>query len=199
MNEAKIQLSAEELTLVGNAGWILTKNAIIQKVYALFGVLSEQMNGRLTALALPQEVKLTTAKISKGENYKGLPYVMLDYPRLFTKEDVFAIRTLFWWANYFSVTLHLKGIYKTMFIQSVRKNIHLLAENGFYIGIAHDEWRHELEEGNYISLQMNEGMPEKIFEQHPFLKVSAKIDFQHWNRSKELLLNLFNTILHSLE
>lgn len=200
MNEAKIQLSAEELALVENAGWILTKNAIIQKLYTLFGALAQQMNQRLDVSDLPPEVKSTTAKISKGENYKGLPYVILDYPRLFTKENVFAVRTLFWWANYFSVTLHLKGIYKTMFVQSVRKNISLLAEDDFYVCIADDEWRHELEESNYVSLrQANAAMQEKVFEQLDFLKISAKTDLQHWNRSEKLLLNLFDTILRSLK
>ena len=41
---------------------------------------------------LPAEMLFHSPKISKGENYKGLPYVMLDYPRCFGKTDIFAIR-----------------------------------------------------------------------------------------------------------
>ena len=37
MSPAKIQLSVEELQLVQNAQWLLTKNIIIEKVYTLFG------------------------------------------------------------------------------------------------------------------------------------------------------------------
>ena len=70
---------------------------------------------------LPAEVAEISPKISKGENYNGLPYVMFDYPRFFTKENVFAVRTFFWWANYFSVTLHLKGEYKEMFAETIFK------------------------------------------------------------------------------
>ena len=43
MNGAKIQLSPDELLLVQNGQWILTKNTIIQKVYHLFGSLAEEM------------------------------------------------------------------------------------------------------------------------------------------------------------
>ena len=41
MMQTKVTLSPKELELVNNAGWILTKNAVIQKVYLLFGELSE--------------------------------------------------------------------------------------------------------------------------------------------------------------
>ena len=88
MNSAKIHLSADELLLVQNGEWILTKNTIIQKAYNLFGLLAENLKSNIHDY-LPTEVAETTAKISKGENYNGLPYVMFDYPRLFTKEKCF--------------------------------------------------------------------------------------------------------------
>ena len=93
-NFAKVQLSAEEMRLVRDAAWILTKNSVMGKVVAMFGELSGGWK---------------EPKISKGENYKGLPWVMLDYPRVFGKEDVYAIRTFFLWGHAFSITLHLKG------------------------------------------------------------------------------------------
>jgi hypothetical protein len=113
MDSAKIQLSAEELSLVQNAGWLLTKNTIIEKVFALFGDVAHQMRDNFAAGEgiIPAEVLVPSPKISKGENYKGLPWVMLDYPRFFNREDAFAIRTMFWWGHFFSVTLHLKGAY----------------------------------------------------------------------------------------
>src|SRR5688500_20050079 len=113
MDLAKIQLSQEELVLVQNADWLLTKNRIIGKVYEMFGMLvaDVQMMPEKNSVLLP-EIFAASPKISKGENYMGLPYVMLDYPRCFGKSDTFAIRTMFWWGNFFSVTLHLKGRYK---------------------------------------------------------------------------------------
>ena len=61
----------------------------------------------------------SSPKISKGENYKGLPWLVLDYPRYFNKEDIFAIRTLFWWGNFFSITLHISGKYKMRYEKKI--------------------------------------------------------------------------------
>src|SRR5580765_673129 len=142
MNEAKIQFSSEELILAANADLILTKNRIIGKIRDLFAALAKEMEITLSQVSLPQEIKQTTAKISRGENYRGLPYIVLDYPRLFTKENVCAIRTLFWWANYFSITLHLKGKYKEMFLEKIKKNRSVVAESDFFINITANEWQH---------------------------------------------------------
>src|SRR6478672_2018750 len=104
----KIQLSDVEMDLVNNTGWILTKHDIIKKVYVLFGELSESMHKELASFEkyLPAEVFLKSAKITRGENYKMLPYVILDYPAFFDRDHIFAVRTMFWWGNFFSITLH---------------------------------------------------------------------------------------------
>ena len=51
MNKTKIQLSAEEMKLVLNGDWILTKNRVIEKVYALFGELALGMQSYISAHA----------------------------------------------------------------------------------------------------------------------------------------------------
>src|SRR6516164_3518695 len=171
MNEAKIQLSEEELALVKNADWILTKNKIILKVVELFGKVAKELEYSLYSADLPAEIKLTTPKISKGENYKGLPYVVLDYPRLFRKSEIFAVRILFWWAHYFSVTLQVKGHYREFFEERIRRNAGIFAEHGFYLSVSEDEWVHELEKEHYIPIR--ESSPERIEEAiltHPFIK-----------------------------
>ena len=108
MDTPKIRLSKEEEALINRTDWILTKNHILQKVKQLFSNLQSRQHLILQGmLSLQPEIVNSSPKISKGENYKGLPWLVLDYPRLFEKESFFAIRTLFWWGNFFSTTLHL--------------------------------------------------------------------------------------------
>ena len=126
--DAKIQLSPAEMDLVCNADLLLTKNAIIDKVYLIFGDVAEQVRSDLGP----------SPKISRGENYLGLPWVMLDYPRLFGKEDTLATRVFFWWGNFFSITLHLKGIYKEQCKQNILDNLPLLEKYGFHVCISND-------------------------------------------------------------
>jgi hypothetical protein len=200
MNEAKVQLSPEELALVGNADWILTKNAIIGKVTGLFGWVASASEPFIRSAELPEVIKNAPPKISKGENYQGLPYVVLDYPRLFQKHEIFAIRTLFWWAHYFSVTLHVKGQFRDLFEDRIRRHAAMLAENGFYLSVSGDEWVHELGGEHY--LPMREGgkdLMDEAFRRHPFIKISAKTEFAHWEQAGQLLTDRIRIILSALK
>jgi len=201
MNAAKIHLSSKELDLVKNADLLLTKNIIIDKVFELFGAVAHEVRDIIAQkpIDLPKEVLVQSPKISRGENYKGLPYVMLDYPRCFGKEDSFAIRSFFWWGNYFSVTLHLKGIYKKRFIPEIGKNVELLKKADFYIASSEDEWKHEIESEHYSHINAIESpSAEKILADKVFLKLSSKLELEHWNDSEEMLLNIYRVIFKAL-
>jgi hypothetical protein len=201
-DKSKLILSAEELQLVGNAGWILTKRTIIDKVNFLFGSLAAAMQEQVLAEKkyLPAAVIGSTAKIAKGESYLHLPYVILDYPRCFDKENIFAVRTMFWWGNFFSCTLHLSGGYKTLFEQALLNNINALQQNNFYICINEDEWQHHFGADNYVLVNtLTAQKAASIILQQPFIKVSAKFSFQQWNEMEELLKNCFSTVLQLLK
>ncbi|MBS1566792.1 MAG: hypothetical protein JST39_20575, partial [Bacteroidetes bacterium] len=110
MDASKIQLSGDEWQLVQNSDWILTKHAVIDKVYTMFGEIAATMQTELANdPAFPAELLKNAPKISKGEQYRRMPWVVLDYPRVFSKEHTMAIRHFFWWGHYFSSTLHVKG------------------------------------------------------------------------------------------
>ena len=194
MDNAKIRLSAKEAELVANADWILTKNEILQKVkYILENLQSEEQLFLHTNTALlPAEVMATTPKISKGENYKGLPYLVLDYPRYFGKDDHFAIRTMFWWGNFFSITLHLTGIYKKMYEARLETSFTLLKEEFYFMGISNDQWEHHFEKSNYLPLkEMNDtGFKNHICNKE-FIKLAKKIPLEQWNNAGDILFTSF--------
>lgn len=167
-------------------GWILTKNSIIKKVVGLFAALSEDYR-----VVLPFE---PSPKISKGENYQGLPYVMLDYPRLFGRDDVLAIRTFFWWGHGFSVTLHLKGTYRELYLPLILRDRAVLAAAGFHVGISADEWRHEFVPAVYRPIVG----AEELSGESPFLKLSAACGLDRWEEAHEVLLGLFRVLVDVL-
>jgi len=201
MSEAKLRFSGDQIGLVKNAAWILTKNEVIGKVCDFFGSLSVQMKTdwmRVPYLSsIPAEIR---AKISRGEQYQGLPYVVLDYPREFGKENSFAIRTLFWWGNYFSINLHLTGMYKEMFFENIIHHFEMLAGKGFYVCISDDEWAHAINETDYKKLdQSNQELFRDYLSRKSFCKLSVKISLDDWEQAGELLLAHFQTIRQSLE
>jgi len=197
MDKAKIRLSANEMELVTNAGWILTKNAIIEKAKTLFGELQEKMADHLKKNPLQLMIDVTQAspKISKGENYKGLPYLMLDYPRIFDKENIFAIRTMFWWGNFFSITLHLGGSLKIKAEQNCVDAFEIFKRNDFSICINPDEWEHHFEISNYIPVKsMAETQWKKLIREKKFIKIAKKISLHHWDDAEKMLADGFKLI-----
>ena len=184
IEKVKITLSDKERELVSNTDWILTKKVIIQKVYEMFGELSGFMQQVITDEkgVLPKEVKSNYPKISKGEHYKDLPYVMLDYPRCFEKENILAVRTFFWWGNFFSVNLQLSGKYKTNAVPVLLNNFSMLSESGYAICVSADPWQHHFEEDNYVSLKNYtiDSFTEMLYSKD-FLKIAKNIPVQHWN------------------
>ncbi len=121
MQETKVQFSDAEMDLMCNSDVILTKNKVVQKIKTL---LEELQNGMIEhtknhSEIFSNDVFYVSPKISKGENYLGLPYLILDYPRYFKQHDIFAIRTMFWWGHFFSTTLHLSGLFKTQHAPAV--------------------------------------------------------------------------------
>src|SRR6185503_20445541 len=98
MQQTKIQLLPAEMELVSSPDIILTKNAILQKIKLfLEGIQIKQLDVLTDySLKLPEEILKISPKISRGENYKGLPWLVLDNPRFFQHNNIYAIRTMFW-------------------------------------------------------------------------------------------------------
>ena len=179
--------------MVVNAEWILTKNRIIEKVKKLLEDIQEKMLQSDSALH-PDSNKIPP-KISKGENYKGLPYLILDYPRIFEKENTFAIRTMFWWGNFFSITLHLAGSYKKNAIEKIGAAYESLKSNEFFYCTNENEWEHHFDNTNYVSLHDTSAEEfKKMLEEKPFIKIARKISLHQWNDAGEILLTDFKLI-----
>lgn len=199
---AKVQLSTQEMELVQNTKWILTKHIIMKKVFDMFGNLCELMKSGIEPYAylFPENIKYQSGKISKGENYQLLPYAILDYPGFFWKDNnIFAVRTMFWWGNFFSVTLHLSGLHKQQFTNDAEKLLCFLQKNNFFICINKDEWQHHFEENNYLpAVKFSLRDFKKINEKH-FIKVSKKISVAEWNNAEEFIIKSFWEIINLLE
>ncbi len=148
------------------------------------GLLSEQLQKDL--FQAPFELIAAGPKISRGETFKGLPYVMLDYPRFFKKEESCALRTFFWWGNFISVTLHLKGVYQIELADRLIQHSELLADSDFRICMSGDEWEHDLYSEQYHSLQGNEvSLSAAKLKEAPFVKISSAIMLEQWDQIQD--------------
>ncbi len=201
MGKAKIRLSKKEEELITDAAILLTKNTAIEKIAGLLNAVQEKQADwlRNNAKTFPKEITETSPKISKGENYKGLPYLVLDYPRLFQKENIFAIRSFFWWGHFFSITLHVSGRYKVHFEKKITRNWKSWQEKGFYLCINDNEWEHHFDDSNYTpaaSISVKDAAA--IITKKSFLKLAKKIPLTHWKNAEDILTSGFKEIISAL-
>lgn len=200
MSPAKIRLSAQELELVANAAVILTKNRIMEKALELLGQVQQRQESCLKSYAdrLPEEVMRSTPKISRGEQLQGLPYLVLDYPRVFTHGHFFAIRSLFWWGRFFSITLHLSGRYQASFRSAVRDTWPHWSEKGWHVASEGDPWQHDFAHNYYRPVKASEQAQSDQYLSGPFLKLVLSWPLSEWDNCIDHFDQAFRDLLAGL-
>lgn len=196
---ANIKLSVAEYELAGNKEILLLKNAIIEKIKIFFGDLSieyrREMEKEQKNLVIP--VSLDIQKISRGENHEGLPYVMLDFPGIFSQEDIFAVRSLFWWGNFCSITLHLRGKYQKVYMPKI---LETKLSSTWLMSMSGNEWVHSFEKNEYQLLKECH-RKDPLFHQNldkPFFKIAKKTNLTDWETIPVFFKENFKEILKML-
>ena len=197
-DQTKIQLLPSEMELVSSPDIILTKNAILQKIKSFLEEIQSQQINILKNYAdqLPPDILKVSPKISRGENYKGLPWMVLDNPRHFEHNNIFAIRNMFWWGNFFSITLHVSGRYK-MFIQEkiFQKDLKSLNKD-YLIYTGNDEWEHRIEQEVHKSLRaVDKKEFESIISKQAFLKITLRIPIAPLRTIEDKLIAGFKDVI----
>lgn len=199
MKGPKIHFSEAESKLMKNAEIILTKNVVLEKVKDLLEDVQREQADFVQRAAPANPLFSIPAKISKGENYKGLPYKVLDFPRLFGQEDIFAIRLIFWWGHYFSATLHLSGRYKSESLPSIIQNLPLLAQKGYHAGIHPDPWLHHIEADTYRPLsEINKDQFLSLSSSLPHLKIAVSFPLEEVIAEPGLLFESWKFLLEAV-
>uniref|UniRef100_UPI004048C247 hypothetical protein n=1 Tax=Roseivirga sp. TaxID=1964215 RepID=UPI004048C247 len=168
-----IKLSEEEYKILSDTSFLLTKQQIDKKISALLMNYQQELmvqNPRLFAL-LPSSILPIPKKISKGQNYNGLPYWVVDFPSHFEKENIFTFRVVVWWGNFISTSLILSGYY----FEQVRLDFVKLGNSNFSFSINTNPWPIEFEPKNLIAVKSSSLNQIKAhYENSKFVKLSAR-------------------------
>lgn len=202
MSGSKIQFSKDELDLVKNSSWILTKNLIIDKIVEGMGELSVRMTEMVATMDLyfDEVIKNAGPRISRGERYQGLPWLVLDYPRTFGKQDIFAIRCFFWWGRHFSISIHCRGKYLPELTRGILANTDPLREGNYFLSTTGDEWVHDLEANPHQSIKFfrKDQLAEKL-DKPQFIRLGCLIPLDQWNVMEEKLFKEFEVLIETMK
>ncbi|GAA5027966.1 hypothetical protein GCM10011506_15580 [Marivirga lumbricoides] len=192
--------SLQELDIAENPYILLIKNRIMEKVNGLMGELEHAIHHELNLNnhSLPKEINLNNGKISRGENYKYLPYVILDFPAFFTRYHIFAFRTMFYWGHFISFTIHLQGKYCDLFGDKLIKQF--AQDPDTYFNINSTPWEYTYDDKNYkpitaLSLQEINSQ----IEENSFIKLSKQLPVAQLAEAEQTLIPFLHSVLDSIK
>jgi hypothetical protein len=195
-----MNFTTTELHTIQNTKFFSIKASVTKKIEHLFADVRDAIKSEIKSnnIIFPPEVDSDNGKIFRGENYLGLPYLVLDYPKHFSKDSVFAFRTMFWWGNFFSFTLHLQG----RALEEWRRNKALLAYpnpppkgglsdlilspceadmrgSDVYICVNNSPWQYHYKKDNYLPInKLSKLEINKSLMEDKFIKLSRQLPFK---------------------
>ena len=182
-----------ELKIISDDLFLKKKELIIQKIIKSFNNISIDLKKEYLLHNVNNywDYKLAP-KISRGEKYNELPYIVLDYPSYFNKEDICSFRVIFLWANQFSCNLLLKGEPLYEFEKRIKKKHQFLINEGYILNYKKSPWTHEVENDSpYSSDFMNYSFRTK----NAYLKISKSLPLKNLIELPQLSKNMLKDII----
>lgn len=195
-NTLVMSLSDDELNILNNTQFLQLKYQLTEKVIAYFSSIERALHQEVQQVdfKFPEGTFLKSGKISKGEQYRLLPYFILDYPRLFTQKEIFAYRTMLWWGHHLSCTLQLSGPVLERNKESLIKNISL--DKSAYFCVNDQPWDYHFESDNYLPVrELTIDEMNKHILQNGFVKISDYLPLKDWDQYKSFSLKTFARFL----
>lgn len=171
---------------------IYEARAGIQKaVLELLGNCAEKLQKMTQSMNwLPAEALASSPKITRGDNYLGKPWMVLDYPRVFEKEAVFAFRTMVLFGDAIHCTFHISG----RFLQQYDFIAGKLSSGGHHSLLLCNEgspWIHHVNSGVFKPTALAFQQPHAL---HGFIKFGKEISFADWETVPEKVTGFYQEI-----
>jgi hypothetical protein len=177
------QFSSKELQYLGDTDFLLTKRTILEKAFSGFKTCSELIDIELlkSSYKIDSKYLLPASKISRGDNYRGLPYMVLDNPRYFKKGSVLSYRILLWWGNFISFSLHLEGDICAAALTSILSKYQERIHNQTYYCLGLTPWEHHFEESNYqLLVKITPDQVNEHYKEYGFIRITKKATLKEW-------------------
>jgi len=197
-----IDLSPRELEILHDREFLKTKAQVTAKILELLRQVEKELHTLIQAspFQFPQGTLDQSGKISRGEKYRGLPYLVLDYPRKFQTQSTFAYRTIFLWGDSFSNTLHLAGEDLDSCRASLKTKIENLRGQDFFVCNNKSQWEHHFGPDNYVRLDDLEKKDcQDLIDHQPFVKFARKLELSRWKDLCSYSTKTFKLVLECME
>jgi hypothetical protein len=194
MRKSTNKLTKHELDFASETEYPLTKQKIMHKIGLIMETAGLQIAGELTGNPLFEGAH---HKITRGERYKDMPYMVLDFPQIKGPAFPIVLRTMFWWGHYFSCSLILRtalvdpGI-AAKAIPAMSKTKMMMSDQGL--------WEQELGTELYRSTaDLDEREIRETLTTLTYLKLSRRISLEKHEVLNEKATRIYMRWLRELE
>lgn len=189
MNGVKLQLSTKEILLLTDPEPILTKNRVLAKLVELLGEVSAEQVAMADARKahLPDAFFSLPPKISRGEQYQLMPWIMLDYPRKFQEPAWLAIRQFVWWGHLFSSSLLVSGPMQELVLDRADGS----NWDDLYVCVHASPWEHDFGDHNMRLLNAISSEELHQLRTKTFLKLAFYLPVGQWQNAAKFYLGCF--------
>jgi len=103
--------TTDELALLADQGFFRKKATISVKIKQVLEDLHHRLEAEIASQSLlaPEVFDPQARQFVKGEHLEDFPYQYVDFPRLYTRENKFAFRSLVWWGHHVVFSLMVEG------------------------------------------------------------------------------------------
>ncbi|MES2559608.1 MAG: hypothetical protein V4590_07710 [Bacteroidota bacterium] len=192
MRKSTIKLTKHELDVASDTIYPQTKQSVMLKLQQLFTACGQKLNQNLAYQELTASRQF---KITKGEQYKGMPYMVLDTPQIKGPQVNFVLRTMFWWGHYITCNLIIRT--DNLSAHQEYKGIRKLRKT--YLLNGSDLWEQDLDSPAFTKCSaLSEDEIKSVVQSHTYLKLSRKIALRKYAELPKLVDAIYTEWLTSL-
>ena len=171
-----MDLSKQELEVFNDQEWIAKKVEIVDRIFEELSFIQKQVWHQIQQHPTVVKLGLKPGKVSKGEKYQGyLPYLVLDAPSVFQKEDFLTFRLIIIWGERILFEVQARNKY----CEILKKNIHNSdLDVNDYVHISNDPWNYDFESYQSISESTNIQTIQKDLKLARFYSISEMDNLQ---------------------
>jgi hypothetical protein len=172
-----IKLTNDEWEVLNDTSFFVHKRAVFSKFDLLFHRFGEIMQKGLKSNVLPVDKYIANkrGRLSRGENYLGLPYMVFDYPRIGGNDELFTFRSMLWWGKYFSFNLVIAGKMLEEMLPCIE---YKKSYREILINRGENLWNHDLQSADYVRL--DEKVLGEVLERKKFLRLGYALPLERW-------------------
>lgn len=181
------KLTNQQLLLASNSDYPRIKHEVIAFFMNRFQELGIHFQNRFEHQLLNNK----QFKITRGENYKLMPYVVLDYPQISDANFRILLRTMFWWGHYISLSLY---IHKSLFSQCLPSGQLMPLET--YLLTDSDIWNQQINKNSYAMITSTDELVTAAAK-CDYLKLSTILPIEQYEQLNEKIA-IYNKWLNLL-